>query len=775
MQLTSLAPRPSPHRLRPPLAHARLHMVPPLLFPNDPLLPPSSSPPLPPPPPPPSHGALGTLPRRRVSPGAAQQSAPPPGSPTSPFPSPPPLPPHVSPHLPPATAPSARYLAVGNLWEQLSKARLHLAEAMALARHWGRTLVLPRVRTSRIGATWHAPRVFDPVLMGRFVPCVREEYLWRTVVPAWEGRGGASSGERGGGIPCIGTCQDFETAQSLARCNPSSSPPILSFSLGPSHDNPCFSPLVLPILLPCPSLPALVHPLVAWQASEAWRRGERQRALVGKEGSSTLSLCESTLSLCESTLSLCELMLSLCESTLSLCESTLSLCESTLSLCESTLSLCESTLSLCESTLSLCESTLSLCESTLSLCESTLSLCESTLSLCESTLSLCESTLSLCESTLSLCNLSQQRPALHPLHTFLSRASVKLLKTFVSSHELHPLPSSATSLTMARQQEKVVGLGGVLVQRCSALPPSKRARATRAAAADAYCSSHSVLLVRSPCSFSLSTVIANAAAASDAAVDERVWAQPFTAAVFEAPQHLPPFPPSPFAPSPWHALPLPQLASQRLQHLLHVLSSCAEAGKGRTAAEQHTRGLLLAVGAGLAAAGVVTAAAGCGAEASSAASMTTASSRHASAHMTSCSAALATRTHAANLSPPPASPRHHAQPSSAARQRVATGGERRGEEGKDAGRCGEVEREVGWSSHSPSTISSPSFPPLRFPFFPAPLSPSSAAPSTTTVPHPASNAAVTTSFACVITHTSFSLPSPLAVALAERALSHQSL
>ncbi|CAI5505102.1 unnamed protein product [Closterium sp. Naga37s-1] len=177
-------------------SHARLHLVPPLLFPNDPLLPPSSSPPLPPPPPPSSHGALGALPRRRVSPGAAQQSAPPPGSPTSSFPSPPPLPPHVSPHPPPATAPSARYLAVGNLWEQLSKARLHLAEAMALARHWGRTLVLPRVRTSRIGATWHAPRVFDPVLMGRFVPAVRARGV--PVADSGARVGGARGAELGG-------------------------------------------------------------------------------------------------------------------------------------------------------------------------------------------------------------------------------------------------------------------------------------------------------------------------------------------------------------------------------------------------------------------------------------------------------------------------------------------------------------------------------------------------------------------------------------------------
>ncbi|CAI5481906.1 unnamed protein product [Closterium sp. Yama58-4] len=85
---------------------------------------------------------------------------------------------------------------------------------------------------------------------------------------------------------------------------------------------------------------------------------------------------------------------------------------------------------------------------------------------------------------------------------------------------------------------------------------------------------------------------------SVSAGDERVWAQPRTAAAFEAPQQPPPSPPSPFAPFPFrplplaasllemnacgpsHSLPLPQLASQRLQHFLqhwphclHVLSS----------------------------------------------------------------------------------------------------------------------------------------------------------------------------------------------------------
>ncbi|CAI5968847.1 unnamed protein product [Closterium sp. NIES-65] len=50
----------------------------------------------------------------------------------------------------------------------------------------GRTLVLPRVCSSRIGGN-NPPRgmlpacaYFDSVLMGRFVPWVREEYLWRT-------------------------------------------------------------------------------------------------------------------------------------------------------------------------------------------------------------------------------------------------------------------------------------------------------------------------------------------------------------------------------------------------------------------------------------------------------------------------------------------------------------------------------------------------------------------------------------------------------------------
>ncbi|GJP36704.1 hypothetical protein CLOM_g21180 [Closterium sp. NIES-68] len=105
----------------------------------------------------------------------------------------------------PSTAPSARFLAIAHLWEQLSKARLHLAEAMALARHWGRTLVLPRVSSSRIGGnnlprgTFPACAYFDTELIGRFVPWVTEEYLWGAVVPAWEGRGGVGQGGGRGG------------------------------------------------------------------------------------------------------------------------------------------------------------------------------------------------------------------------------------------------------------------------------------------------------------------------------------------------------------------------------------------------------------------------------------------------------------------------------------------------------------------------------------------------------------------------------------------------
>ncbi|CAI5533882.1 unnamed protein product [Closterium sp. Naga37s-1] len=146
---------------------------------------------------------------------------------------------------------------------------------------------------------------------------------------------------------------------------------------------------------------------------------------------------------------------------------------------------------------------------------------------------------------------------------------------------------------------------------------------------------------------------------SIAAGDERVWVQPHSATVSQAPftslppalppspsplsplpplypSPAPPFPSFPFPVSPlgllpvvaWlqeksacgcsHALPLPQLATQRLHHLLPALPAralIAEAGNGRTSAEQHTRALLLPLTARLAAAGVAAAAAGGEAEA----------------------------------------------------------------------------------------------------------------------------------------------------------------
>ncbi|CAI5537085.1 unnamed protein product [Closterium sp. Naga37s-1] len=132
------APSSLPHPLLPPLEHARLHLIPPFT-PAPPFSPSSPLPLLLPPRRPPSRGAIRAVPRHRELPELSKAR----------LHLAPPVP--LSPSPPPAAAPSARYLAVGNLWEQLSKARLHLAEAMALARHWGRTLVLPRVRSSRIG------------------------------------------------------------------------------------------------------------------------------------------------------------------------------------------------------------------------------------------------------------------------------------------------------------------------------------------------------------------------------------------------------------------------------------------------------------------------------------------------------------------------------------------------------------------------------------------------------------------------------------------------
>ncbi|CAI5990425.1 unnamed protein product [Closterium sp. NIES-64] len=193
MGIPSRVPRPSPHdRLLPPLAIARLHLVPPLLFPNGPLLSLSPSPPSPP------------LPLLPFPPLPLFPSSPlplPPTSPLSPASAPQPLRhPHGTSPTSPLYLATCLCLAMGNLWEQLSKARLHLAEAMALARHWGRTLVLPRVCSSHIGGN-NLPRgmipacaYFDMVGADGAVCAVGARGV--SLVPAWEGRGGASSGER---------------------------------------------------------------------------------------------------------------------------------------------------------------------------------------------------------------------------------------------------------------------------------------------------------------------------------------------------------------------------------------------------------------------------------------------------------------------------------------------------------------------------------------------------------------------------------------------------
>ncbi|GJP39755.1 hypothetical protein CLOM_g24098 [Closterium sp. NIES-68] len=52
------------------------------------------------------------------------------------------------------------------------------------------------------------------------------------------------------------------------------------------------------------------------------------------------------------------------------------------------------------------------------------------------------------QSLLNFRTLSQVNPALQPLRTFLSRASVKLLKTLVASHELHPFSFASKSVLL---------------------------------------------------------------------------------------------------------------------------------------------------------------------------------------------------------------------------------------------------------------------------------------------------------------------------------------
>ncbi|GJP36291.1 hypothetical protein CLOM_g8287 [Closterium sp. NIES-68] len=93
----------------------------------------------------------------------------------------------------PSSLLSAKFISVGRLYEQLSKARLHLGEVLSVALHAGRTLILPSVGNSRIGtvADYAFPfcTYFDPGSLGQFVPWVSEEFFYGQVVPAWQAAG----------------------------------------------------------------------------------------------------------------------------------------------------------------------------------------------------------------------------------------------------------------------------------------------------------------------------------------------------------------------------------------------------------------------------------------------------------------------------------------------------------------------------------------------------------------------------------------------------------
>ncbi|CAI5497152.1 unnamed protein product [Closterium sp. Naga37s-1] len=246
-------PRPSPHdRLLPPLAIARLHLVPPLLFPNGPLLPLSPyspfslSPPLPlflsppppppfPPHPPPSHGAVRAVPRNGEALGAAEQGA------------------------PRALGAHARAAATS------AATTCHVACSA------------PRVRVlCHIGADGAEEAGGGAsVLMGRFVPWVREEYLWRTLLPAWEGRGGASSGEGEGDARSLrGLFQGHEYREEYQELMQAASSGKIPSLLTSSHA-PLPSTLhhisSAPRYIPCQSPFAFPHHLFPSYSSAAYR------------------------------------------------------------------------------------------------------------------------------------------------------------------------------------------------------------------------------------------------------------------------------------------------------------------------------------------------------------------------------------------------------------------------------------------------------------------------------------------------------------------------
>ncbi|CAI7864448.1 unnamed protein product, partial [Closterium sp. NIES-54] len=117
-----------------------------------------------------------------------------------------------------------------------------------------------------------------------------------------------------------------------------------------------------------------------------------------------------------------------------------------------------------------------------------------------------------CTSPSHAGNISQQHPALQPLHTFLSRASVKLLKTLVASHELHPfsfasknvlLPTLAFCYTQITTTDPTSSSSSSLSTPAAAATspqtPATTAAAAAAAATDASASasssSHSLFLI----------------------------------------------------------------------------------------------------------------------------------------------------------------------------------------------------------------------------------------------------------------------------------------
>lgn len=76
-----------------------------------------------------------------------------------------------------------QYLWVASVPEQLTKARQHLAEAVTLARLAGRTLILPRVGDSHVGAARLLPfcAYFDADRLAQYVSWVTEDFFLRVV------------------------------------------------------------------------------------------------------------------------------------------------------------------------------------------------------------------------------------------------------------------------------------------------------------------------------------------------------------------------------------------------------------------------------------------------------------------------------------------------------------------------------------------------------------------------------------------------------------------